>query len=336
MSYHIENEFFEFLRDENELLKLLLFDFSTNQNIVWATDSYFKYGESYGSNRIITIEALRSKKPLLIQPRVSKSKREQQVRSKNSAEVFTPSWVCNNQINLIDESWFGYSNVFNVVNENKWTRSLKKVIFPEGKSWKDYILDIRLEISCGEAPYITSRYDAVSGEFIELKNRIGILDRKIRLINENSDKEYWLKNVISAYKSVYAYDLQGDNILVARSNLLLTFIENYYDKFNQKPDNKLLHEIATIISWNVWQMDGIKYVVPDSCKDDIKIDSNLFGEKNEIVYQCPGCIREDYNLHNGVYCKIMDWDKGKSIRFLDVFLREGLNEFINANFSTVA
>ena len=51
--------------------------------------------------------------------------------------------------------------------------------------WKDYINNIVLEITCGEAPYLASRYDTTTGEYIFVNNRIGFLDRKLRIINEN-------------------------------------------------------------------------------------------------------------------------------------------------------
>ena len=46
-------------------------------------------------------------------PRVHKDKILQLSRSKVMAEVFTPSWICNAQNNLIDSSWFGKANVLN-------------------------------------------------------------------------------------------------------------------------------------------------------------------------------------------------------------------------------
>ena len=56
-----------------------------------------------------------------------------------------------------------------------------------------------MEISCGEAPYLVSRYDTVTGKWIEVGDRIGILDRKIRIINENADGEQeWMKWVIKS------------------------------------------------------------------------------------------------------------------------------------------
>jgi transcriptional regulator with XRE-family HTH domain len=49
----------------------------------------------------------------VIMPRVHKDKILQLSRSKEMAEVFTPSWICNAQNNLVDNSWFGKDGVFN-------------------------------------------------------------------------------------------------------------------------------------------------------------------------------------------------------------------------------
>ena len=51
---------------------------------------------------------------------------------------------------------------------------------------------------------------ASTGEAIPIKDRIGILDRKLRIINENTDNEgEWLKWTIRAFQSVYGYEYQG-------------------------------------------------------------------------------------------------------------------------------
>ncbi len=60
----------------------------------------------------------------IIMPRVQKDKLLQKNRSRDMAEVFTPSWICNAQNNLIDTAWFGRENVFNIqtVESKKDTR----------------------------------------------------------------------------------------------------------------------------------------------------------------------------------------------------------------------
>lgn len=252
-------------------------------------------------------------------PRSIKVKSEQARRSKNNAEVFTPSWMCNQQNNIIDESWFGRKNVFNIECGNSWVTNNNKIVFDNNKSWIDYVVDIRLEISCGEAPYLVSRYDTVNGDYIDINNRIGLLDRKFRVINENAkSKEEWLKYSLEALKATYGYEWQGDNLVLARENIFLSYIDYYQNRFNEELSKDLLIEVATIISWNIWQMDGIKYVIPRSCKVDTTVMINLFGEEEIHEEGCIGCSKGVWHRHNGVYSKIMDWKKNRKIKFVDL------------------
>lgn len=185
----LENEIIEQYPD---ILPKLLCDHTTQKNIIWATNNYEEFGEKYLANAEILPELITQDNGNIIMPRVHKDKILQQSRSKEMAEVFTPSWICNAQNNLIDNAWFETENVFNtettLENGSKsWEVNQEKIIFSDGKTWKDYIRDTRLEMACGEAPYITSRYDTTTGDFIPVQNRIGILDRKLRVINENVD-----------------------------------------------------------------------------------------------------------------------------------------------------
>lgn len=307
--------------DEN-LLALLLLDQTTKKNLIWATDNYKAKG--YLSTHSISISSISGKHGSIIKPRTEKSKEEIQLRIRDKAEVFTPSWICNAQNNLIDNAWFGRKDVFNSEGDKTWITNLDKIEFPTqtGKTWQDYVMSTRLEITCGEAPYIVSRYDTVSGQIIPLTDRIGMLDRKIRVVNENalSDSE-WLEWVLWAFKSVYAYDWQGDNVLLARENLLFTFIDYYVDRYSQMPSIEVLMEIATIISWNIWQMDGLKLVIPNSCtkQEESFYQYNLFGEKLEpLVKECEGCAKNKIKRHNGIYCKIMDWKTKRTNKFVNL------------------
>lgn len=309
----------ELLKMVPELLSILLKDKTTDKNIIWATDNYSKYGFSYTADKEIKIEYLTSLHDGIIKPRVEKSKEEQLQRIRQRAEVFTPSWVCNSQNNQIDSEWFGRQDVFNIQKENSWEIVNNKITFPENKKWQDYVLLKRLEMSCGEAPYITSRYDAVSGEFIEVQNRMGILDRKLRIVSENTEsREDWIKWAYSAVQSVYGFDWQGDNILIARENLLFTIEEHYEAKFSEKLESQDLVNFAKVISWNIWQMDGLKFVVPNSCCTKEIIEQDLF-ENRVVAKACEGCLTGDNTKHNGIYCVIMDWEKHKKVRFVDLF-----------------
>lgn len=292
-----------------ELFDVLLKDRTTKKNICWATDHYISHGSSYYPQEPITKELVTGNNKKLIQPRVVKSHAVQSKRTKEKAEVFTPSWVCNEQNNLVDDAWFGRKQVFNICSEYSWKATTEKVVFPEGKKWTDYVDSKRLEISCGEAPYLVSRYDTVSGEEIPLHERIGLLDRKLRIVNENTDTENeWIKWATRAYQSTYGYEYQGDNILIARENLLYTFIENMENKFGHKPDLSLLKQIAHIISWNIWQMDGITLAAPFSERQRVITQMSLFdfidldGEEKEQEKE-------------PIPCKIFDWRSNNSLEF---------------------
>lgn len=324
----LENEITEQYPD---VLPILLRDHTTQKNIIWATNNYEEYGEAYKANAEILPELITQDKGNIIMPRVHKDKILQQLRAKEMAEVFTPSWICNAQNNLIDNAWFKRDDVFNkeitLENGSKlWEVNQEKIIFPDKKTWKDYIRDTRLEMACGEAPYITSRYDTTTGDFIPVENRIGFLDRKLRIINENVyTTGEWLTAAQTAYKNTYAFEWQGDSLLLAREAMLTTFIENYIYKFGNEPSLKSLKFIAYIISWNVWQMDGLKGVIPNSCKShEVGVQANIFIELKKI--NCDGCEKNDIRKHNGTYCLIKDWankdletgSTGRKIKFIDL------------------
>lgn len=307
-----------FLLVDSEILSILLYDHSSKKNIIWATDNYKEYGNRFNFEDEITIDKITGNYRDVIKPRSKKSTVEKNKRIKENAEVFTPSWICNNQNNLVDEAWFERDIVFNKSNKDSWETVEDKIYFPENKTWQDYINSMRLEISCGEAPYLVSRYDSVTGKTIKIKNRIGLLDRKLRIVSENIEEELeWIGWSIKAMKSVYGYDWQGDNVLIARENLLYTFVDYYKEKFNKKPSIELVKKIAEIISWNIWQMDGLKFVIPNSCKNEKQVELTLFGDV-EHIEECVGCKKNKNNSHNGIYCKVMNWKTNRIIKFISL------------------
>ena len=311
-----------------QVLALLLKDHTASRglpegeqrNIIWATDDYAELGEGYGYYDEIRPELVVGVHGRVIQPRVLKTRECQQSRSRDKAEVFTPAWICNAQINLVDGAWFGRDGVFNNENDDRtWTVNTDKVAFPAGKTWMDYVRDVRLEITCGEAPYLASRYDAVSGRSIPIGRRIGILDRKLRVIGENTETSgEWLKAAAIAFQSVYGYDWQGDNVVLARESLLYSFIDYYRDKFGKDPLKRSLLQIAYIVSWNVWQMDGLKCVIPDTCGQPT-VEHSLFGDE-VVQHPCEGCRTGDIHRHNGIYCLIRDWRKKPRDRQVEPFV----------------
>jgi hypothetical protein len=315
-----------------EVLDILLRDHTTQQNIFWATDNYQELGDNYQFTANILTSSITGVNGQIIMPRVKKDKDLQQSRVREMAEVFTPSWICNAQNNLIDNAWFENENVFNTEIQldngtNTWKVNQSKIIYPKGKTWKHYIRDTRLEMACGEAPYLTSRYDTTTGEFIPIEKRIGLLDRKLRVINENvEDSGEWLEASQTAYKNIYGFEWQGDSLLLAREAMLITFIENYTLKFGKEPLLKSIQYIAYIISWNIWQMDGLKGVIPKSCGLKKTETTNLFGDIETKTEDCEGCSKDIIKKHNGIYCLIKDWSnkdletgsKGRKMKFIDL------------------
>lgn len=195
-----------------EVLTTLLKDHTTGQNIFWATDSYAYMGEGFQYKDAITIEQIIGKNGMTIRPRSLKSKNEQTERTKEMAEVFTPSWVCNVQNNLVDEVWFGRKDVFNTVDDTQhtWIASPEKITFSDKKTWKSYVRATRMEITCGEAPYLVSRYDTTTGFPIDLEQRIGMLDRKLRVVSENTETSgEWLDMAQEAYKKYICLRMAG-------------------------------------------------------------------------------------------------------------------------------
>ncbi len=316
----------DILKKYPEVLSILLEDKATNTNIIWATDNYQHLGDDYNFFSPIKTELITGRNNKVIMPRVLKNKTLQSIRVKNMAEVYTPAWVCNAQNNQVDSAWFKRKDVFNkeinsADSDLKWKTNSKKIVFPKNKTWKDYVKDKRLEIACGEAPYITSRYDTTTGKFISTKDRTGILDRKLRVINENVDTPAdWLEAAQIAFRSTYAYEWQGDSLLLAREAVLYTFIENYIFKFGRKPTLVSIKNIANVISWNMWQMDGLKGTAPNSCIEENVITINSLGEKIIKNSRCLGCVDNQMEKHNGIYCVIRDWTvnckEGRDIKFV--------------------
>jgi len=292
----------DYLLKKDDLLNILLQDKTTGNNILWATDSYDSNGNLFAPTANITTDLITGALGSLIQPRALKSKTEQLYRTRDKAEVFTPLRIVKQMNDACD------------------TQKITK------NNWQAYVALLKLEITCGEAPYIVSRYDPVSDiqELVTLAKRVGFLDYKLRVVSKYCDTvEDWIKWTKIAFQSSYGYEWQGDSLLIARENLLYTFIDYYEDKFKSKPSIELQKEIAEIIVWNIFQMDGLKYVIPMSCTTEkviIKSEYNLYEKEEDRidVKQCVGCEKKLAQNHNGDYVNIMDWVKGKPVKFVDI------------------
>lgn len=263
-----------------DVLPILLKDHTTGKNIVFATDSYAQQGEQYAPTSCMTERSLAG-----IEPRIAKQTHKQAERTRKRAEVFTPAWICCKMNNFCDEQWFNGDCPFNVQYETTWRALSKPVPFSNAKAWQKYVDSRRLEITCGEAPFLASRYDASTGNILPVSRRIGILDRKLRVVSENAQTETdWLEWALRALQSVYGYELQGDSLLIARINLLATFADFLAYRWGRLATDRELKQAARIISRNLWQMDGINAAVPFAKKtkdtqltlfDDLELQAEI-------------------------------------------------------------
>ena len=113
----------------------LLLDKTTGKRIMWATDAYTALGPRYGRNEEITPELITGPNASVIKTRARKEMEQQSSRTRQHGEVSTPLWVCERMCDYADEMW------------NSKAR------------WQKYVDARVLEITCGEAPFLVSRYD---------------------------------------------------------------------------------------------------------------------------------------------------------------------------------
>lgn len=218
--------------------------------ILWATDSYPEH---------MPPDEMTDTAYTMIQPRCVKTQTIQDNRRKTQGEVFTPTWLCNHMNNHTDNTHFKSSNLFNTEDTDSHTWTETHEYEKHSLSERDHYIRMRqLEITCGEAPFLVSPYDSSTGESIPLTHRIGLLDRKLQWINSTTHTyDEWEKLVSTAYKTTYGFEYQGDNLLIARLNLLNTYCDYHLAQWDKMPSIENMETISTIISWNLWQMDGL-------------------------------------------------------------------------------
>lgn len=291
------------LRSLGVVLDTLIFDRTTRKNIIWATDSYEHLGKQFAPNMEINPDLVTGQYKLLIQPRAAKSREEQRHRTKVKAEVFTPLKT----VEMMNRALEPYQ--------------------PNNSNWQDYVYELKLEITCGEAPFIVTRYNPVAhGVLIKISSRVGFLDKKLKVVSKFCDNKVdWLVWAKEAFRASYGYEWQGDNVLLARENLLYTFIDYFEEKFEKRPNIKILEEIAEIISWNIFQMDGLRYVIPMSCHHESRNVPKVSTRFEEIIkkvekHECEGCKYNRLQKHNGQYATVMDWRQRKTKRFVDLVI----------------
>ena len=246
------------------LLKVLLADRTLSRPIRWATDGISALGRGFGRWDAMTPARVRKAVAQgLLRPRAAKSIEERQARVRAHGEVFTPAWVCKRMTDVADAPWLREASAAS--QPDMFLRAAlppTSLRFRPRRRWKDYVRQRRLEITCGEAPFLTARYDAASGEPIPWEQRYGFLDRKLRALPTCLNRAAWRLWAEQAFAATYGYEYQGDNLFLARCNLLLTFEEAHRVRWGGAPAPEALADIAETLSWNLWQMDGLTGLPP--------------------------------------------------------------------------
>lgn len=270
------------------------------KHILWATDVYQSLGPEYRRSREIVPALITGERSGVIRTRARKALEQQTERTRKRAEVFTPLPVIRLMVSAADAVWFGRQH-------DRFDE--ERIPFTKEKTWKRYVDARRLEITCGEAPYLATRYDAATGEGLPLACRTGLLDRKLRAVSENAEnEEEWLRWAFRALEATYGYEFSGDNVLIARVNLFMTFKEYLHARWQRDPTGREAQRAANIIAWNLWQMDGLTGRLP-YCREDRYEETSLFAE---------GSPPEGAAAEEQPDCRIMDWRRGASRTFLHV------------------
>ncbi len=273
------------------LLESLLIDKSSGSPIIWATDAYAAWGDAFARTAPVTPELL-LRPPFRLMTRAAKESNARSERTRSHAEVFTPLWVVKKMNDFMEAEWFGRGGVFDA----------PRVRFPKDLIWQQFVLSRRMEITCGEAPYLVSRYDVSSGFLVPPFSRVGILDRKLRVVTEytaaEGDRLEW---AFRALQATYGYEFQGDNVLLARLNVLLSFEEYMRAKLGRLPSRKEYRRLLDILAWNIWQMDGLSGLRPFA----------QAAQSREVRHPC----------------RIFDWRSGRSIEYNQLKKRKKDIEF---------
>lgn len=258
--------------------------------IIWANDDYtnglIAKTSATDSMYLHTVKHVHATAGL--KPRSLKSKEVQKERTKKKAEVFTPTWVVKKQNDAVDENYA--------------TDDLETYL---SRTW--------LEITCGEAPYMATRYDMETAAFLQLQHRVGFIDRKLsRLSKELPDTGIvtiaeWHRLAVLAYKSSYGFEWSGDSLLLARLNCLFTYVDYFVARWGVFPTMGMLMEIAEVISYNVWQMDGLAYVQPLSQKEiEVQVETKVKGKTK---------TKTKIEKTTGIPVMVMDWTTNRFDQF---------------------
>ena len=282
--------FAKFRNEMKHLIEILLTSYTypkRKRNLIWGNNNYEHFGPQYKPDQEIKLHLINGRRNDVIVPRSLKEAKTRRDRTRKNAEVFTPTWVVNAQVNEVDKLY-------------------------KDDDLQTYLNRRWLEVTCGEAPYIATRYDMQTGQLIDLNERVGFLDRKLQRLNNYIHKEdAWIDYAEQSFKACYGFEWNGDSLLIARENLLYTFYDYYFSKWDKEPSLSQLESIAKIISYNLFQMDGVKKIVPLSEEIVIIKEST----QRSLFDNDEAEDKVKKQTRSGKHVMIMNWETNKLERF---------------------
>lgn len=219
-------------------------------------------------------------------------------------EVYTPAWLCNLQIGLHDDNWAGVDNLFNTARIGDWeTEQDVYAKLPEDR-WLEYLKFPVLEACCGEGAYLAFRYDKVTGEPIPLRDRAGVLDRKLLIAFHYARAHQVLPEqtynlFADALDRVHGYEYQARPLLIARENMVLTVID-FLRSAGITATQEQVDDLCRRAVRQLPQMDGLTQCIPGSCSS-----------------HCRACKKSAYTGHDG--SKVAIWMDGDAYSFDELF-----------------
>ena len=121
------------------------------------------------------------------------------------------------------------------------------------------------------------------------------------MVGENTDTELaWITWAAQAVEATYGYEFQGDSLLIARLNVLMTVRDFMEDRFGQTLTEKQFGRLIQTVVWNLWQMDGLTDRIPFAAEEEPDMGGLLFG-----------MMQEQENTD----CRIYDWRTGLDVPF---------------------
>ena len=140
---------------------------------------------------------------------------------------------------------------------------------------------------------------------IPVARRIGILDRKLRVVSENvTTEDEWRKYATHAVQSTYGYEYQGDNLFVGAgqpsADLCGASASPLAAQANRRgaASHRQHHQLEPV------QMDGLHLSVPGGKPQSEAEQLDLFSMFGTVEEQIPA-----------VSCKVKNWRSNKTQNF---------------------